>query len=95
MYLGAEKSRREDPISYNLKNGKRELLINLFSDKMRSYKVNVLEIMIVVDIAHSISNGKDDMRGYLLDYLQDNYTSRTNREIINRLGKYLAMRINL
>jgi len=95
VYLGPDKGKTADAISYNVTDNKKEIFINIFNDKIKNYQIDVLEVIVLVDLAYSRSNDKDDMREYLLDYLQDNYKSIANQTLITRLGKYLTMKVDI
>ena len=95
VYLGPEKSEKIETVNYNVTDKRYEILINMFNDNVKRYNINVLEVIILIDLAYENSDSKDDMKHYLLAYLQDNYRSTVNCNIMNRLAKYLAMHVNI
>ena len=91
VYLG-EKGNEEDEINFNITDTKNEILVNIFNEKVKNFKIDVIEVMIVVNIAYERANNNiDDMKEYILDYLEDEYSTSINYTIVNRLNKYLNM----
>lgn len=95
VYLGQDNGDKESAVNYNITDNKKEVLINIFNKNIKNFKIDVLEVIILIDLAYHNSDNMDDMRNYLLNYLQDNYRSAVNNTIVERLEKYLSMKVNI
>jgi len=89
VYLG-EDGRDEDVLHYNMTDALNEIYINLFSDKIRKYTIDVIEVLLAIDVAYNVTNTKEQMKEYLISYFQQK--SDVNLQLFDRLEQLLSMR---
>ena len=94
VYLG-EGASKKNVISFNVTDKKQEIYINIFNDKVKNYTIDVIEVIILINLAYERASNLDDMKEFMINYLEDNYQSNINYTIVERLNKYLLKTIDI
>jgi len=88
VYLGKD-SNKEEAINFSVTETEKDIYINIFNDKIKNFKIDVIEVIILINVAYEQSDNLEDMKEYILDYLEGNYESTANYTIVKRLNEYL------
>lgn len=92
IYLGDD-APSAGVINYNITDKRNEILINIFNENVKLYKIDIIEMYLLIDVAYNFASSKDDMRDYLVKYLEK--TSDTSYELINNFSKMLSLKAKI